>query len=145
MRRAFLTLATVLLLLTAAGCGGSDDKEGSAKSPTPAESAEKFIGCFKHPGYQAVHPKEGEASLFALQAEKHGYDVVPVNVAKPGPLGSAAFLVFFKDASTAKKALDDLGVINPGDAKPLVRGQTIVGYLDDETKRELEPAIGDCL
>ena len=151
MRR-MLIAPLVALALAAAGCGDPDEGGSSggaggeqAAAATPMEAADKFIGCFDKAGYEAVRPEEGQESLFALQAEKGGYEVVPVNVTKPGAVAANAYLVFFEDEATAKNAKDELGVTAVGDAPPLERGQVIAGYLDTDAKTELEPAISACL
>ena len=148
--RGFAATSAVLLALAVAGCGGSDsDSGGSGGGDGSTESsqgaADKFIACFKSPGYEAVKPESGQESLFALQAKKAGYDSVAVNVAKPGSIAANAYLVFFKDEAEAQKALDDVGVQTAGDTPPLERGQAIAGYLDDDSKSTLEPAISNCL
>ena len=139
--------ATVLALV---GCGGGDSGKssgagsgGTEKSATAV--ADEFIACFKKPGYEAVRPKSGQESLFALSAKQHGYAAVPVNVEKPGSVAADAYIVLFKDEATARKAFDDLGARSLGDAPPLERGQAIAGYLDEEAKSALEPAITACL
>ena len=150
MARTLIALLAALALI-ASGCGGGDDGgDGGGGSDKPAaasptEAADKFIDCFDKQGYEAVHPEAGQESLFALQAKKSGYDAVAVNVAKPGSIAADAYLVFFKDEAEAQKALDDVGVQTAGDTPPLERGQAIAGYLDDDAKSTLEPAITNCL
>ena len=143
MRR--LVCATALAFaLGVGGCFGSGGG-GKKAAPTPAEAANAFIKCFQKPGYQAVEPKQGQESLFAAQVKSHGYDVAPANVTKPNAVAASAYLVFFKDDAAAKKAKDEVEVTNSSDASPLERGQVIVGYLDEDSKTDLEPAIIGCL
>jgi hypothetical protein len=152
MGRTLIALLAALALV-ASGCGGSDDDGGGssggageqAAAATPMDAADKFIGCFDKAGFEAAHPEEGQESLFALQVEKGGYEAVPVNVTRPNAFAADAYLVFFEDEATAKKARAELGVTAAGDAPPLERGQVIAGYLDTESKTELEPAITACL
>jgi hypothetical protein len=140
VRRAAAGLCALALLV--GGCGGSDSDSGSSGGDA---AASKFVACFKQPGYEAVRPAAGEESLFALSAEKKGYEVVPVNVTKPGAVAANAFLAFFDTEANAAKAVDEVAVVGAGDVPPVQRGVAVVGYLDQASSDALGGAIQDCL
>jgi hypothetical protein len=146
VRRAAAGLCALGLLV--GGCGGSDSDSDSGGDPAVQGgelAATKFRACFKQPGYEAVRPATGEESLFALSAEKKGYEVVPVNVTKPGAVAANAFLAFFDTEENAAKAVDEVAVVGAGDVPPTQRGVAVVGYLDQASSDALGGAIQDCL
>lgn len=149
LRGAPVAVLAAVLLFALGGCGGDDggssDKPATGGAAGGQAAADKFTACFKQPGYEAAAPEPGEESLFALSAKKAGYNAIAVNVAKPGSVAADAFLVFFADEAEATKAFDELAVSNAGDTAPLRKGAAVVGYLDDNSKTAVQPAIDKCL
>jgi hypothetical protein len=141
--------ASLCALALLAGCGSSSDSETSSTSTTPAVdndgAAAKFVACFKKPGYRAVKPAAGEESLFALQVARKGYDVVPVNVARPGAPAADAYLVFFNSPANAAKARVEEAVVGETDVQPLVRGAAFAGFTDQSAFATLRGPIERCL
>ena len=137
MRPGLAALALALALL-AIGCGGD---EGGDDGPA---TASQFVDCFDLAGFEAVRPKPREESVLAFQAKRKGYEVEPVNVTKAGMLTPHAFLVFFESPAKAKEAMEELGASSLGSVPPQQRGAAVIGYGDDENRRAVEPAIGEC-
>jgi hypothetical protein len=141
-----LLTTIALLTLALAGCGddgggGGGGGGGGEQAPPAAE----FIECFDLAGFEAVEPKPREESVLAFQAKQEGYDVQAVNVSNKGVLSPHAFMVFFKSADEARKAMDELNATSFGVVPPQRIGSVVLGYGDAENRTAVEPAIKKCL
>ena len=144
MRSALLALT--LAAIVAAGCGDDDSGGGGGEAPKKdAATAASFVECFEAEGYTAKPPPPREESVLAFQAKQEGYKVEPVNVTGAEKLVPAAFMVFFETGAKATEAVKELKATSLGGVAVVTRGPAVIGYTDEEERKQVEPAINRCV